>query len=116
MRWKGWLILIVAFVMALLTRHALAIGSADQIMMQVTNWFTVSQPAGATSIARPTPFFFIEKNALYLFLAISIVLAALAFVLEVVRVIRVGRNYQSASIISLAFVALFFDFKLFVSI
>ncbi|PVZ71629.1 hypothetical protein [Pelagibaculum spongiae] len=107
MRWKGWLILIAAFAMALLTRHALAIDGADQIIMQVTDWFTVSQLAGATSIARPTPFFFIEKNALYLFLTISIVLAALAFLLEVVRVVKAGRNYQSASIISLAFVALF---------
>lgn len=63
--------------------------------------------------AEPTPFYLIDKNSTYILIGTGVALCLVASILEAVKVIKLGKNQQSACVIAISVCLLYFHASIF---
>ncbi len=114
MKYLSVVLIILAVLVTLLTNSGFENADSAELIASILSLFLApfhTATSGAT--AEPTPFYLIDKNSTYILIGTGVTLCLVASILEVVKVIKSGKNQQSACVIAMSVCLLYFNASIF---
>jgi hypothetical protein len=106
----------LALITTLLTHSSFENAASAQLVSKIISIFTApfhSAPDLSPTMSA-TPFYLIDKNPTYILIGFAVILSFLAGMIEVFRLIKLGRNKQSAGVLASIICLIFFNVTLLV--
>ena len=114
MKYLSVVLIILAILVTLLTNSVFEnADSADLIASILSLFLAPFYTATSVATAEPTPFYLIDKNSTYILIGTGVTLCLVASILEVIKVIKSGKNQQSACVIAISVCLLYFNANIF---
>ena len=103
MKYLSVVLIILAVLVTLLAKSGFENSySAQLIASSMSMFFAPFYTTTSGAVVEPTPFYLIEKNSTFILIGISVTLCLVATTFEIVKVIKSGKNQQSACVIAMS--------------
>lgn len=108
-------LIILAALVTLLTNSGFENADSAEIIASILSLFLAPfYTATSGASVEAIPFYLINRNSTYILITTGVILCLVASAFEIVKLIKLGRNQQSACVITISVCLLYFNARIFV--
>lgn len=114
MKYLSVVLIILAILVTLLTKSSFENADSAQLIASIVSFFLAPFYTATSGVtAEPIPFYLIDKNSTYILIAVGVIFCLVASILEIVKVVKYGKNQQSACVIAMSACLIYFNANIF---
>ncbi|WP_432451962.1 MULTISPECIES: hypothetical protein [unclassified Agarivorans] len=114
MKYLSVMFIILAILVTFITNYCFENAGSPQLIANVMSIFWAPFYTATSGVnVEPTPFYLVEKNSTYILISAGVTLSLVASMIEIVKLMKFGKNQQSACVIALSVCLLYFNASIF---